>query len=441
MSVTLSSMDSPVPEDPDVEMAEEEAQLLPLPELETVSVVEPAPPEYPHWMPSVLTEKHKKIRHYFATKASNAVILKDKLRRHIAWFQRKEKILGAFVSKRNLLRRLPARYVCCICAMGMYARDDEAPDDAVQEEAKKNNLMCERPLGSLEPFCLKKKRTPTEFADWWRKAEKNLKNYEMEHFGEEMKQLRMRSAFQAWKTKTKYVPPTTAQLLCSRSAIGTLDCKGALPAYQTGAEVCGRYFCKPCSRLFGFVNNLDDEKPSYCPLCYEEGTAADALEREKEEKLREASEKYRKERPNRELEYVDVDKTREPSRVVTDRSEDKWWVGSEAPGAQKLIKKKPATDGQYSGRELNVFLKAILNTMMNTFSTHQDEYTLVANDNPKHATLNVMECEHHFGEKAVKIVLESGYSVWDGKFIIDSELLDMDYRAKPDDPDEGDRDT
>lgn len=438
MSATLLSMEDPVPEVPDVEMTEQEPQLFPLPELETVSVLEPAPPPYPHYIPSPLMTKYKKKWMRLLTKASNAVILKDKLKRHVKWLKHVRKTRARLESKRHIYPTLPVRYVCGNCGQGPYARDDDAPDDAAQEEAKKNNLMCERPLAYLNAWSFDTKMTRKQFTLWWRKARENVKIHLMEQFENEMKHLQIGSAFQAWKSKENFIPPTIAKLFCSRSAIGTLDCTRAMPASMAAEQTCGEYICKRCSGILGLDNNLDEDCPSYCPKCYKEGTADDDREREEQNALREASKKYKDARPNRGLEPTN--KLPKPSTLVTDRSANKWWGGSEAVGACKLIKELPARDGQYSDRELDVFLKAILNTVMNKFSGLQEPYTLVANDNPKHSTLDVKECQHHFGDEGVDIVQKSGYTIWEDKFIINSQVHDMDPFAEPDDSDEGDRD-
>jgi hypothetical protein len=390
-------------------------------EPETVDLLQPTTPSTPsplkrkaahNTLSLRLITKHKKKRHYLLTKPSNAALIQAKLKRHTLWLKQRQRALDEQLARQEMLPellRMPiTRYICVHCAQGPYACDDEAPDIAAQEEKKNQILVCQKKLGLLSTWRKGKEKQSGYAAWWWEKANDNVLK---------------RTAFDAWKLNRK--PPTTTP---------TLDLSRATPAWMTYMQECGTYICKPCSAALSLQNNLDESKPSYCPGCYQQATRNDISKAKAENELRAASKAYKEARPDRGL--VPTNDLPQPHTLLSNLRAKYLWVGGTG---QKIIRKRPLNGHTYTRTEVDGLLRVVPNYLVNHFSNLQLPYTLVP-DLTRPAALTVAECQHHFSDRVVEIVQQSGYVIYKGKFIHRAELSLIDFSAESDDPDNSDCD-
>jgi hypothetical protein len=252
-------------------------------------------------------------------------------------------------------------------------------------------------------------------------------------------QARRKEAFNAWVQKRYYKIPTIFGLFTFKDPLsGNLMCTRASVADMLFNAECRRYICVQCSKANGYHKNLKEEYPTYCQFCHDDGRRDDEKKRQKEEKRRAKSEEYVKQRPDRNLVSTLTNKPELPHHHVTDRSEKAWCVDSDARHGHRLIKKPPTKNGQYSIRELDVFVKMELNTV--PFGKFQAHYSFARNDNPRHAALKVDECRHHFGDKGVSAVIRNGYFVFGNHFVPESKRSTVNWKVPPHDSDSNDED-
>ena len=438
MLATLFSMQNPSSEDRDVKIPDMESPYTSSQsEPETADVLEFSTPSSPspstpssklakpvndrfnhNRTPSPrLITKHKKKRHYLTTKKSNTVILQAKLKRHNTWLKYRQRTLAQQRARQEtlpeLLRMPITRYVCVHCAQGVYARDEEAPDQAAQDQARESILMCQKKLGFLNTWRRGKEKQSSYAAWWWDQADDNVLK---------------RIAFEAWKLKFKPATPTPT------TATATLDLSRATPAWTRYMQECGTYICKTCSNTLGLCNNLDDSKPSYCLGCYENATRKDVLKLQAKNELRAASKAYKAARPDRGL--VLTNELPQPHTLIANLRAKYLWVGGTG---LKLIDKPPLNGHTYTRTEVNALLRPVRNVLMNRFSDLQLPYSLVQ-DKTRPAALTVAECQHHFNDHVVEIVKQAGYIIFKGKFIHRAELSQIDLNAESDDSDNSDCD-
>jgi len=442
----------------DVEMTEPDAQIKD-PDPETIAVVAPKKPvsligALPPYSPSPLHVKYKaqlkdrlltaKKWASFGQSNPHRHVLEVKVKEYLKW--RKNRV--AEHNARNEMLDMPiSKFLCSLCFMGPYARDEEVPekDEYWNNIDKEGLLMCERPLGRSEAWTKMKtyKDMPDKEMDkLWQKVRKEMFDHLMEENPQKMhplEQAMRKEAFNAWKQRRRYKRPTIFGLFTFKDPLsGNLMCTRASIAYMLFNAECGRYLCKDCCKANGYDKNLKKEFPTYCQFCYHDGRLDDERQRQKEERRRVKAELYKGQRPDRELVSTLKNKPELPHHHTTDRREDTWCVDSEAAYGHRLIKKPPTKNGLYSIRELDVFVKMELNTVQ--FGKFQTPYSFVRNDNPRHAALKVDECRHHFGEKGVSTVIKNGYFIFANRFLPESKRSTVNWKASQDDSDSNDDD-